>query len=79
MNMTLPGLNPEANMLSYDFARFGGKGATDYNLDAPGAAMDCTRDFAQTGSAVSDVVASPGNIPKAGRHIVAIIQSLAVQ
>jgi hypothetical protein len=32
--MTLPGLNPEANMPGYDFARFSGKGATDFNFDA---------------------------------------------
>jgi hypothetical protein len=52
--MTLPGLNPEANMPGYDFARFSGKGATDFNFDALGAAMDCTRDFAQAGIIYAD-------------------------
>jgi hypothetical protein len=51
--MTLPGLNPEANMPGYDFARFSGKGATDFNFDAL-AAMDCTRDFAQAGIIYAD-------------------------
>jgi hypothetical protein len=52
--MTLPGLNPEANMLGYDFARFSGNGATGFNFDALGAAMDCTRDFAQAGIIYAD-------------------------
>lgn len=52
--MTLPGLNPEANMPGYDFARFSGKGATVFNFDALGAAMDCTRDFAQAGIIYAD-------------------------
>lgn len=52
--MTLPGLNPETNMPGYDFARFSGKGATDFNFDALGAAMDCTRDFAQAGIIYAD-------------------------
>ncbi|WP_437890607.1 hypothetical protein [Phytobacter sp. V91] len=52
--MTLPGLNPEANMLSYDFARFSGNGATDFNFAALGAAMDCTRDFALAGIIYAD-------------------------
>jgi hypothetical protein len=52
--MTMPGSNPEANMPGYDFARFIGSAATDFNFEALGAAMDCTRDFAQAGIIYAD-------------------------
>lgn len=52
--MALPGMNHEKNLPGYDFARMTGYGAADFDFNAVGAAMDCTREFYQAGIIYSD-------------------------
>ncbi|EOF9297163.1 hypothetical protein [Enterobacter bugandensis] len=52
--MVLPGMNPETNLPSYDYARVAGLGAADFDFKALGSAMDCNREFAQAGIIYSD-------------------------
>lgn len=52
--MAPPGMNPEKNLPSYDFARMTGYGAADFNFTALSAAMDCNREFYRAGIIYSD-------------------------
>lgn len=52
--MNLPGMNPERNLPGYEFARMTGAGASDFDFKALGAAMDCTREFADAGIIYAD-------------------------
>ncbi len=52
--MPLPGLNHEQNMPSYRFAHLFGQGAADFDFNALGASMDCTREFSQAGIIYAD-------------------------
>lgn len=52
--MTLPGTNPEKDLMDYQFAHLFGSGAPDLNFKALGSSMDCTREFFQAGIIYAD-------------------------